>query len=100
MAGISAGNPMELANKFDCSVYESLCDVGGATGQLCAIVAQRHADVQCTSFDLPVVAPIAQKHIDTAGLSDRVAVVGGDFFEDPRLSRCNLLRDQRGGGDL
>ena len=90
MAGISAGNFIELANKFDFSAYESLCDVGGATGQLCAIVAQRHADVRCTSFDLPVVAPIAQKHIDTAGLADRVAVVGGDFFEDP-LPKADVI---------
>ena len=83
MTGISAGSFMELANKFDFSAYESLCDVGGATGQLCAIVAQRHADIRCTSFDLPVVAPIAQSHIDAAVLSHRVTVAGGDFLEDP-----------------
>ena len=34
MAGISAGNFHALAEKFDFSRYETLCDVGGATGQL------------------------------------------------------------------
>ena len=82
MAGISAGNFMALANAFDFSRYETLCDVGGATGQLSILVVQQHPQVQCTTFDLPPVAPIAQKHVDTAGLSDRITVASGDFFED------------------
>jgi hypothetical protein len=37
----------------------------------------------CTSFDLPVVEPIARRTIEAAGLSKRVTAVGGDFFADP-----------------
>ena len=83
MAGISAGPFMALAEKFDFSKYETLCDAGGATGQLSIIVAKRHPNMQCTSFDLPVVEPIAARNIEAAGLSDRVKAVGGDFFVDP-----------------
>jgi hypothetical protein len=83
MAGISAGPFMALADKFDFSRYETLCDVGGATGQLSVIVANRHPHMRCTSFDLPVVEPIATRVIEAAGLSDRVKAVGGDFFADP-----------------
>ena len=61
MAGISAGPFMALAEKFDFSKYETLCDVGGATGQLSIIVANRHPHMRCTSFDLPVVEPIATR---------------------------------------
>ena len=61
MAGISAGPFMALAEKFDFSKYETLCDVGGATGQLSTIVAGRHPHMRCTSFDLPVVEPIATR---------------------------------------
>ena len=39
MAGISAGNFHALAEKFDFSKYETVCDVGGATGQLSMILA-------------------------------------------------------------
>ena len=39
--------------------------------------------MRCTSFDLPVVEPIAKRRIEAAGLSDRVKAVGGDFFVDP-----------------
>jgi hypothetical protein len=90
MAGISLGNFHALAEKFDFSRYKSLCDVGGATGQLCAIVAPHHPDVQCTTFDLPVVAPIATKSIAAAGLSDRVTVASGDFLVDP-LPRADVI---------
>ena len=83
MQGISAGNFHALAEAFDFSSYETVCDVGGATGQLCAILARRHPHLHCTSYDLPVVAPIAEKSIAAAGLSDRVTVASGDFFADP-----------------
>ena len=83
MAGISLGPLNALAEKFDFSSYKTLCDVGGATGQLSIIVANRHPHMHCTSFDLPVVEPIAKRTIAAAGLSERVTAVGGDFFADP-----------------
>jgi predicted O-methyltransferase YrrM len=90
MAGISAGNFHALAGKFDFSPYQSVCDVGGATGQLSIILAQHHPHLRCTSFDLPVVAPIAQRTIDAAKISDRVDAVGGDFFADP-LPKADVI---------
>jgi O-methyltransferase/methyltransferase family protein len=83
MQGISLGNFRALAEKFDFSKYETVCDVGGATGQLCTILAERHPQLRCISYDLPVVAPIAEKHIAASGLSDRVETASGDFFADP-----------------
>jgi O-methyltransferase domain/Dimerisation domain len=90
MAGISLGNFMTLAEKFDFSKYETVCDVGGATGQLSTILAGRHPHLRCTSYDLPVVAPIAEKAIAAAGLSDRVTAASGDFFADP-LPRADVI---------
>ena len=60
-----------------------MCDVGGATGQLSIILAQAHPHLTCTSFDLPVVEPIARRKIEAAGVADRVAAASGDFFGDP-----------------
>jgi hypothetical protein len=90
MQGISLGNFHALAERFDFSRYESLCDVGGATGQLCSIVAARHPHLRCTSYDLPPVAPIAERAIASAGLSDRVTTASGDFFVDP-LPRADVI---------
>jgi SAM-dependent methyltransferase len=83
MAGISLGNFQALAEKFDFSKYETVCDVGGATGQLCMILARRHPHLRCISYDLPVVAPIAERTVAAAGLDDRVSTASGDFFADP-----------------
>jgi hypothetical protein len=90
MAGISMGAFMALADRFDFSRYQTLCDVGGATGQLSIIVAQRHRHLRCTSFDLPVVEPIAGRTIEAAGLSDRVQAAGGDFFSEP-LPKADVI---------
>ena len=90
MAGISMGPFHALAEKVDFSKYETLCDMGGATGQLSIIVAGHHPHMRCTSFDLPVVEPIATRTIEAAGLSDRVTAVGGDFFADP-LPKADVI---------
>jgi predicted O-methyltransferase YrrM len=82
MTGISRGNFQSFANKFDFSNYKTLCDVGGAAGLLSELVAKQHPHMQCLSFDLPQVEPIARKSIEQAGLSDRIKVVSGDFFTD------------------
>jgi hypothetical protein len=90
MQGVSLGNFHALAEKFDFSKYETVCDIGGATGQLCTILAERHPHLRCISYDLPVVAPIAENHIAAAGLSDRVATASGDFFADP-VPRADVI---------
>ncbi len=82
MSGASAGNFLAFAEKFDFSKYETLCDVGGATGQLSCMVAAANPHMRCSSFDLPQVLPIATRKIKEAGLSDRITPVGGDFFTD------------------
>ncbi|MCI0403825.1 MAG: acetylserotonin O-methyltransferase, partial [Acidobacteria bacterium] len=83
MQGISRPNFAALAEKFDFSKYKTLCDVGGANGLLSITVAKRHPQLQCISFDLPVVEPIARKAIAAAGLAGRVTTAAGDFFAEP-----------------
>jgi hypothetical protein len=90
MTGISRVNFEALAAKFDFSKFQTLCDVGGATGLLCTEAAKQHPHLQCTSFDLPPVEPIAKKHIATLGLEDRVRTAAGNFFEDP-LPKADVI---------
>jgi predicted O-methyltransferase YrrM len=90
MQGVSLGNFHALAEKFDFSKYETVCDVGGATGQLCMILAERHSQLRCISYDLPIVAPIADKNIAAAGMADRIATASGDLFADP-LPRADVI---------
>jgi O-methyltransferase/methyltransferase family protein len=90
MTGLSRINFEAFAEKFDFAPFQTLCDVGGATGLLCTEVAKRHPHLRCTSFDLPPVEPIAKKAINAAGLSARVGTASGDFFQDP-LPRADVI---------
>jgi len=83
MSGISAGNFQALANAFDFSRYGTLCDIGGATGQLSMIASRRHPHLRCITADLPMVTQIAERKIADAGLSDRVKAQAVDFFAEP-----------------
>jgi hypothetical protein len=82
MAGISRGNFQAFAEKFDFSRYRTLCDVGGASAELCVLIAKRHPHMNCISFDLPQVEPMARKAIGREGLASQIRVVSGDFFKD------------------
>ncbi len=82
MSGVSTGNFMALAEKFDWSPYKTLCDVGGAEGILAMSVARANPHMTCITADLPPVEPIAQGKIAEAGLEDRVSTAVVDFFKD------------------
>ena len=90
MTGLSRLNFEAFADKFDCSKFKTLCDVGGATGLLSIECAKKHPHLKCISFDLPPVEPIASKHIAAAGLEDRIQTASGDFFNDP-LPRADMI---------
>lgn len=98
MGGVQMGNFMMLANAFDFSKYQTLCDVGGSGGNLCIHVAKNNPHMKCSTFDLPPVTPIANENIQKMGLSDRVEAVSGDFFKDdlPKadvITMGNILHD-------
>jgi predicted O-methyltransferase YrrM len=90
MTGLSRINFESFAAKFDFSKFKTLCDIGGATGLLCIEAAKKNPHLQCVSFDLPAVEPIARKHIAAAGLSERIHMASGDFFKDP-LPKADLI---------
>ena len=90
MAGISLANFETFAEKFDFAPYKTMCDVGGATGQLSIFVARRHPHMKCTTCDLPAVVPIAQKTIEAHGLSDRITASSVDIFSEP-LPKADVI---------
>ena len=82
MGGVQMGNFIAFAKQFDFSPYKTLCDIGGAGGELSAQVATNHKHMQCTTFDLAPVSPIAKENLNAMGLGEKVKVVSGDFFTD------------------
>src|SRR6185295_19352972 len=48
MSGISLGNFISFAERFDFSGYKTLCDIGGAGGMLSIQVAKNNPHMECT----------------------------------------------------
>jgi predicted O-methyltransferase YrrM len=90
MSGISTANFQALAEKLDFSPHHTLCDVGGATGELSICVATRHPHLRCISTDLPEVTAIAKRRIAAAGLADRITARSLDFFAEP-LPKADVI---------
>ena len=82
MSGIQMGNFIAFAQAFDFSKYKTLVDVGGSAALLSLMVAKHQPHMTCVSWDLPVVAPIANETINSFQLQDRVTTANGDFFKD------------------
>ena len=98
MSGIQMGGFIALAQKFDFSKSKSLVDIGGSAGLLSLMVAQHQAHMNCITWDLPPVVPIANETIAQFQLQDRVKTNGGDFFKDqfPKadiVTMGNILHD-------
>jgi hypothetical protein len=98
MTGFQAGNFAVLAEKLDFSRYRTVADVGGCLALLSRTVAGRHPHLRFQSFDLPAVGPHARDAVAAAGLSDRITIVDGDFFQDdfPKadvVTMGNILHD-------
>jgi len=81
MSGVQMGNFIALAKQFDFSKYNTLCDIGGASGTFSIQVALNQEHMNCISFDLLPVEPIAKGTIEHFGLSSRISVVVGDFLK-------------------
>jgi hypothetical protein len=82
MSGIQMGNFTAFAQQFDFGKYKTLTDAGGAGAMLSVMVAKHQPHMQCTSFDLPQVEPIANENIRRFGLTEKIKAVNGDFFND------------------
>jgi len=98
MGGVQAGNFMALANNFDFSNYQTLCDIGGSGANLSIHVVKNNDHMRCISFDLPPVNPIATDNVNKMGLSDKITIQSGDFFTDefPKsdiITMGNVLHD-------
>jgi precorrin-6B methylase 2 len=98
MGGIQMGNFMMFSKEFDFTKYKTHCDVGGAGGYLAAQIAMNNEHMNCISFDLPPVEPVAMENIKMMGLSDRVLIKSGDFLNEdlPKadvITMGNILHD-------
>jgi hypothetical protein len=70
--------------------FTHLLDVGGGPATWTIAFLQAAPETTATLFDLPDVIPIARKHVEEAGLGDRVTFAPGSFETDDLPAGADL----------
>lgn len=81
MTSLTIGTSAAVARAYDFSSVKHLVDVGGSHGIMLAGVIDRFPNVRGTLFDLPHVVAEANAKLASSPHRDRIATVGGSFFE-------------------
>jgi hypothetical protein len=82
MVGFHGPEPAAVAAAYDFSKFETVIDVGGATGNLLATILGSYPEPRGILFDLPHVVGDAPALIQARGLADRIRIEAGNFFEN------------------
>jgi hypothetical protein len=80
---ITAGAAYALAQSCDFAHHRRILDLGGGLGFFLRILVQHYPELEATLFELPSIAAIARRALGAAPEGERIAVVEGDFFQDP-----------------
>lgn len=84
MRPITAGAAAELAAYApELGALRRVVDIGGSSGAFLIELARAFPGLGGIVYDLPLVGPIAERHLRDAGLGGRLEFRAGDFFCDP-----------------
>jgi acetylserotonin N-methyltransferase len=83
MHGFGLISSPHVVGAFDLGQFRKLVDLGGATGHLAIAACRRYPNLRAAVFDLPEALPLAREIVGASDVSDRIELVGGDFFADP-----------------
>jgi len=89
MTSFSSATSRAVAEAYDFSGFQRICDIGGGHGYLLNAMLAQAPQATGVVFDLPGVVEGA----DTETLGDRIECVGGDFFEAvPAGADCYTMK--------
>lgn len=80
MVGLHGGEPPAVAAAYDFSMFRTVVDVGGASGNMLAAILGQYPEPRGLLFDRPHVVVDAGRLLKAKGVADRVTVEAGDFF--------------------
>ena len=82
-----------IVQGYDFNQFASVVDVGGNYGTVLIEILKAFPHLHGILFDQPHVVEGAKPYVEAAGLSDRVEIVGGSFFEEvPSDADCYFLK--------
>jgi len=101
----SIGPAVLLSRKVDLTGRRNLLDVAGGSGVFSIVLCNRYESLRSTIIDFPKVIDVARRFIASAGLDNRIAVVGGDALETAWPSNQDVvlmsyLLSAVGGSDI
>lgn len=74
----SLGPALEFARTVDLQGSRRLLDVAGGSGAFSITLCKRYPDMTATIIDFPNVVEVARRYVRDAGLSERIALLGGN----------------------
>lgn len=81
MVGIHGAEPPAVAEAYDFSQFGTITDIGGASGNMLGHILTKHTGPKGVLFDLPHVVKDSPPTLESFGVSDRVSIEEGSFFE-------------------
>jgi O-methyltransferase domain len=81
MTNISRMEIDAVISAYDFSRFETIADIGGGYGTTLFAILGANTNVKGILFDLPHVLEGVKKQVDAAGLSDRIQIEKGSFFD-------------------
>ncbi len=93
MVGIHGRESEAMTDAYDLSGIKVLADIGGGNGSLLTAVLKKNPHLRGLLYDLPGVTERAKAALEAAGVSHRVEILGGSFFESiPSGADAYLMR--------
>jgi len=80
MSSFSGVATEAVLDAYDFAGIDTLVDIAGGFGRLLSGILQVHPQMRGVLFDLPQVIEGAREKVAQTTVSDRLALVGGDFF--------------------
>ncbi len=81
MVGFHGGETPAVAAAYDFSKFETIVDVGGATGNMLSAILGRFDGPRGILYDMQHVVKDAPSLLEKNGVADRVSIESGSFFE-------------------
>ena len=71
-----------LLSTYNFSSYKHIVDIGGGHGSLLCNILTKYGDLKATLFDSEHVVERATANIKSYGLTGRIEIIEGDFFQE------------------
>ncbi|MCO1660702.1 acetylserotonin O-methyltransferase [Pseudonocardia humida] len=81
MANVTGGLRAGMFEGYRLPGGAVVADIGGASGSVLVRLLENEPDRRGIVFDVPEVVPDTRRHLEQQGLTGRIDVVAGDFFE-------------------